>query len=80
MLGGHTLTMTMELPCTVTRADEVKLNFAQVAPSVSRDLLQGSTVRWVVPLRALFATPNGKITFEVECFSFAGVKPGRTPG
>ena len=52
VLGGHTLTMTMELPCTVTRAEEVKLNFAQVAPSVSRDLLQGSTVRWVVPLSA----------------------------
>jgi hypothetical protein len=40
----------------------------------------GSKVRWVVPLSALVATPNDKVTFDVECLSFSGIRQGRTPG
>jgi len=58
----------------------VKLNLTSVAPAISRDLFRGSTVRWVVPLSALFATPNNQVAFDVECWSLAGIKPGKTPG
>ena len=80
MVGGHILIVEMDIPCTVMKAETVKLNTTSVAPIVSSDVISGSTVRWVVPLSALFATPNDQIAFDVECWSFAGIKPGKTPG
>jgi hypothetical protein len=77
---GHILIVEMNLPCTVSHARDVKLNTTTVSPYISRALLFGSKVRWVVPLSALVATPNDKIAFDVECISFSGIKPGRTPG
>ena len=80
MVKGHILIVEMDIPCTVMHAETVKLNFTSVTPFVSSDVISGSTVRWVVPLSALLATPNDQIAFDVECWSFAGIKPGRTPG
>jgi hypothetical protein len=79
MVRGHILIVEMNLPCMVSRAHDVKLNTATVEPLVQRAIFFGSKVRWVVPLSALMATPNDKVTFDVECLSFAGIKPGRTP-
>lgn len=79
MVRGHILIMEMNLPCTVTKAHEVKLNTTSVPAYVSRDIVLGSKVRWVVPLSALLATPNDKVVFDVECWSFVGIKPGKTP-
>lgn len=79
ILKGHLLIMEIDVPCTVTSAKDVKLNYSTVAPFVSRDIFSGSKVRWVVPLSALFNMPNGKVTFELECWSFSGIAPGHTP-
>jgi hypothetical protein len=78
MVRGHILIVEMNLPCTVSTARDVKLNTTTVSPYVSRAMLFGSKVRWVVPLSGLVATPNDKIVFDVECLSFSGIKPGRT--
>jgi hypothetical protein len=79
LVRGHILIVEVNIPCTVTDARDVKLNTTSVPPYVTRDVLRGSRVRWVVPLSALMATPNDKIVFDVECWSFAGIKPGKTP-
>ncbi len=80
MMKGHILIVEMDLPCTITDAGAVKLNTTTVTPFVGNDILSGSKVRWVVPLSALFATPNDTIAFDVKCWSFRGIQPGRTPG
>jgi hypothetical protein len=80
MVRGHILIVEMNLPCTVSHARDVKLNTATIEPYVSRAVFFGSKVRWVVPLSALVATPNDKVTFDVECLSFSGIRQGRTPG
>lgn len=79
VLDGHIIVTEIDVPCTVTQAETVKLNFANAPAYINNDIIHGSSVRWVVPLKALFATPNGKITFELECWSFSGIKPGHTP-
>jgi hypothetical protein len=79
MVRGHILIVEMNIPCTVSDARHVKLNTTSVPPYVTHDILRGSKIRWVVPLSALMATPNDKIVFDVECWSFSGIKPGRTP-
>jgi hypothetical protein len=79
MVRGHILIVEMNVPCTVTTARDVTLNTTTVPAYISRNVLAGSKVRWVVPLAALMATPNDKIVFDLECWSFAGIKPGKTP-
>ncbi len=80
LIAGHIVIMEIDVPCTVTRADPVKLNTTSVGAFVNSDVIQGSTVRWLVPLKALVATPNDKIVFQMECWSFEGIRPGKSPG
>lgn len=75
---GYAYALTLRLPCNVTNANEMKLGTVTVKPEIAKRWNNESTVKWTVPMDALLAAESGPPVFEVECWSWAGIKPGKT--
>lgn len=80
MFKGHEIRVTMHLPCTVENARELMRDKSVFAPTVKKSWFGTSTVTWRMPLAEYLILQNRRErdVFEAICWSWAGIKPGRS--
>jgi hypothetical protein len=80
MFKGHEMRVTMHLPCQVESAEPLRRDGAVYAPTVNKNWFGGATVEWRVPMPVMIKMDShgGPHDFVATCWSFAGIKPGRS--
>jgi hypothetical protein len=79
LFKGYFYTVTMHVPCNVTYAGQPKIGGTVIKPDVQISLLHGSTVQWKVPMELIERDAgDGQPAFDLECWSWYGIKPGKT--
>jgi hypothetical protein len=76
---GFFFTLRMHVPCNVSKASKFMVNGELLRPRVFGNWLSGSVVEWKIPLDQMIGTEESTPrVFEVECWSWYGVKAGKT--
>lgn len=79
--GGHSFTLTMNLPCAAEKVLPVSINGTEIVPRIEKSWLHGSKVTWEIPMVLVFANDSGTgMDFTVECQSLFGIPAARSGG
>lgn len=72
---GYHYGMTMHLPCIVAKATPTDRDGKKLDLKVENSMANGATVEWKMPLVLMDASAPA---FEIECWSWHGIVPGKT--
>lgn len=76
---GHFVSVTMHVPCNVSRADPIRVGNKSVAPSIESSWSSGATVRRKLSLLDMMSDHGpGDARFSLECWSWNGIVPGKS--
>ena len=71
LFAGRTFEIGMDLPCQVESAGDADMAVMKITPTTG-----WSSVSWTLPLATMVSLPpNHTVTFQAECWSWAGMKP-----